>query len=251
MPAALPRALTDSWRAARHAVVLCGSGVSAESGVPTFRDAQTGMWASFRPEDLATPEAFQRNPSQVWDWYAWRRELCDRIEPNAGHLALARLASAMPRLTLLTQNVDGLHQRAGSPEVLEIHGNIHRNLCFAEGTPVSDADMIAGRPPTCVRCGSLVRPAVVWFGEAIDSDMLDRALEACRDCDVFISAGTSSEVYPAAGFGRIAADTGAVLVEVNPDETPLTPICDYVLRGQSATLLPALVAAYISDEERQ
>ncbi len=152
---------------ARQVCVLTGAGISAESGVPTFRDAQTGLWAKFRPEDLATPEAFARDPRRIWDWYEWRRELVRGVEPNAGHLALVQLAARVPKLTLVTQNVDGLHQRAGSTGVIEYHGNILRDRCCAEGTLAERSTRSVTGLPECARCGALLRPDVVWFGEAI------------------------------------------------------------------------------------
>ena len=182
--------------------MLTGAGVSAESGIPTFREAQTGLWEKYDPLELATPEAFLRDPELVWRWYRWRRELVARAQPNAGHIALAQLAQRVPRLTLVTQNVDGLHQRAGSADVVEFHGNLFENRCFAEGCLVDvTADAMV---PTCPGCGALVRPGVVWFGEAIPGQALDASFAAATDCDVFLSVGTSSLVYPAAGLADVA-----------------------------------------------
>lgn len=226
---------------ARHVCVLTGAGISAESGIPTFRDALTGLWSKFRPEDLATPEAFERDPQFVWKWYEWRRELIRRAEPNAGHRALAELARRVPRLTLVTQNVDGLHQRAGSTSVLEYHGNILRDRCTVEQV-IADrsADAPAGLP-RCAACGGLLRPDVVWFGEMIPRDALLQADAAAEDCDAFLSIGTSSLVYPAAGLAETALRRGVPVIEVNPNDTDLTPHADIALRGPAGIVLPELL----------
>ncbi len=223
--------------------MLTGAGISAESGVPTFRDAQTGLWANFRPEDLATPAAFARDPQRIWEWYEWRRELVRRVEPNAGHRALVELAKAVPRLTLVTQNVDGLHQRAGSTGVIEYHGNLLRDRCPAEGTVADRASLSLSGLPECARCGELLRPDVVWFGEAIPRQALFEADAAVTDCDVFLSIGTASVVYPAAGLAEIALRHGAKVVEINTESTSLTPLADVLLRGASGELLPQLLQA--------
>ena len=219
--------------------VLTGAGVSAESGVPTFREAQTGLWAKYDPLDLATPEAFERDPELVWRWYRWRRGLVARVEPNAGHRALAELQSLVPRLTLVTQNVDGLHQRAGSRDVIEFHGNLFIDRCFAEARTVEPGgdDGI----PTCPHCGSYARPGVVWFGEAIPEDALHASFAAAADCDVFLSVGTSSLVYPAAGLADIARQGGATTVEINPAPTPEAGRFDFALAANSGVVLPKLV----------
>ncbi len=229
------------FSAANHIVVLTGAGISAESGVPTFRDAQTGLWAKYRPEDLATPEAFRRHPRLVWKWYAWRRELIRRATPNPGHLALARLEGVVPALTVISQNVDDLHARAGSRNVVRLHGDIFGNRCSRDGRmsylpPGSDE-----APPKCLHCGALVRPDVVWFGEQLNQDVLQRACDACADADLFLSVGTSALVQPAASLPLLAKDFGAWLVEVNPAETTLTSVADTVLTGSAARILPVLV----------
>ena len=235
-----PEALLDVLRRARHVCVLTGSGVSAESGVPTFREAQTGLWEQYDPHELATPEAFVRDPVLVWRWYNWRRELVADADPNPGHHALAFLAGLVPRLTIVTQNVDGLHQRAGSDGVIEFHGNIFENRCFAEGCIVDGAELSAA-VPACPGCGGNLRPGVVWFGEAIPTAAIDAATAAVEDCDVFISIGTSSLVWPAAGLAETAKRRGAILVEVNPATTPLSVSCDFCLTGKSGAVLPELV----------
>lgn len=219
--------------------VLTGAGISAESGVPTFREAQTGLWAKFDPLELATPEAFARDPELVWRWYRWRRELVARAEPNAGHRALADLQALVPRLTLVTQNVDGMHQRAGSRDVIEFHGNLFTDRCFADGRIVDGA---AGDGiPKCPDCGGNVRPGVVWFGEAIPEDALNAAFAAAADCDVFMSVGTSSLVYPAAGLGDIAREADAVTMEVNPNRTGQSDAYTASVRGNAGVVLPKLV----------
>jgi NAD-dependent deacetylase len=235
-------------RHARRVAVLTGAGVSAESGIPTFRDAQTGLWARFRPEELATPEAFERDPRLVWDWYEWRRELVAGAQPNAAHRALARMQACAPAFVLITQNVDGLHQRAGVRGVVELHGNIHRNKCFAEGVVVEERAVTGDRPPRCPRCGAPLRPDVVWFGESLPAEALARAEAAARDCDLFFSIGTSAAVYPAAQLPVAALESGATLVEVNKDPTPLTRLATFSLLGPAGELLPQLVDAAWPDE---
>jgi NAD-dependent deacetylase len=230
-----------AWvRAARRIAVLTGAGMSAESGVPTFRDAQTGLWAQFDPQQLATEEAFRANPSQVWDWYAFRREMIAKVQPNAGHRALAAFAQRHPgRLTLITQNVDGLHQRAGSPDVLALHGNIFEDKWLDPPKACCNADAAAaGSPPYCDRCGNMLRPDVVWFGEALPLHALAAAEEAASACDLMLVVGTSGVVYPAAGLARTAA--GKVVI-VNPEATELDDVADAVLPGKAAQLLPQLL----------
>jgi NAD-dependent deacetylase len=235
-----PGELISALRESTRTVVLTGSGISAESGVPTFREAQTGLWARFDPQDLATPEAFGRDPSLVWDWYAWRRKLVAEALPNPGHLAISRMQELVPSLTLVTQNVDGLHQRAGSREVIELHGNIRRTKCSLEGIEVEEYDDTES-PPVCPSCGAALRPDVVWFGEMLSPAALKAASEASRQADVFLSVGTSSLVYPAAALPFEALEYGATLVEVNPGETPLTSHADHVLRGPAGYVLPRMI----------
>ena len=226
---------------AQHVCVLTGAGISAESGIPTFRDAQTGLWANFRAEDLATPEAFERDPKFVWDWYEFRRELVRQAEPNPGHFALAELARRVPRFTLVTQNVDGLHQRAGSTGVLEYHGNILRDRCCVEQVIADRSEDSRHGLPHCAACGGLLRPDVVWFGEAIPRGPMLAAADAAESCDVFLSIGTSSLVYPAAGLAESALRAGATVIEVNPERTDLSRAADVVLPGPSGELLPRLL----------
>ena len=238
-PCAIPDSLLAALRDARHICVLTGAGVSAESGVPTFRDAQQGLWAKYDPLQLATPEAFADKPALVWRWYAWRRELVAKVEPNPGHVALAQLADSVPRLTLVTQNVDGLHQRAGSKDVIEFHGNIFDDRCFDEGGLVENVG--DGEPPRCPGCGGFVRPGVVWFGESIPEEALNASFAAATDCDVFLSVGTSSLVYPAAGLVEIAREAGAIAVEINPNPTQQSSNFDHALVGKSGEILPKLL----------
>lgn len=231
-------------RQARHVCVLTGAGISAESGIPTFRDAQEGLWAQYSPLDLATPEGFERDPELVWRWYEWRRGMVRAALPNPGHLALAQLASRVPRLTLVTQNVDGLHQRAGSPHVLEYHGNILRDRCTVERVVAERSDDSRASPlPRCASCGGLLRPDVVWFGEMIPRGALVVADEAAADCDAFLSVGTSSLVYPAAGLAEAALRRGVPVIEVNPNATDLSPRADVVLQGPAGLILPELLRA--------
>jgi NAD-dependent deacetylase len=244
---------------------LTGAGVSQESGLRTFRDVQTGLWAQYKPEELASPEAFRRDPKLIWDWYAWRREAVKAVRPNPGHYALVEMAKHVPEFTLITQNVDGLHQMAFEtvqvlvqdsqdattrtetfrvfPRILELHGNIQRVRC-AECYAVTetwgdDTEAV----PRCSVCGGLLRPDVVWFGEALPRDQLEEAVEAARSCDVFFSIGTSGVVQPAASLAHAARNRGAVLVEINAEPTPLTPKVDYAFQGRSGEILPELVKA--------
>jgi NAD-dependent deacetylase len=233
-------AVREAVRAARHVVVLTGAGMSAESGVPTFRDAQTGLWAKFDPAQLATEDAFRANPRFVWDWYAMRREMVAKVQPNAGHVALAEFARRHPgRLTVVTQNVDGLHQRAGSEGVVALHGNIAEDKWLDAPRDCCDPDQAAaGHPPYCDRCGNLRRPAVVWFGEMLPADALTRAEEAADASDLMLVVGTSGVVYPAAGLAR---RTRGRVVIVNPEPTELDDAAHAVLRMKAAEALPRLL----------
>ena len=249
----IPTALLDQLRAAPRWVVMTGAGTSAESGIPTFRDAQSGLWQRFDPHQLATPEAFAEAPERVWAWYHWRRQLIGQARPNAGHLALAELARQVPQFTLITQNVDGLHQAAGSSEVLELHGNIRRNRCQACGhteaavLPNSTEDLSTTAslpPPTCPVCGrGQLRPDVVWFGEHLPDTALNAAIAASEAASVFFSIGTSSLVYPAADLPLLAQRHDALIVEINPAPTPLSRLADHALHGPAGEVLPALLRA--------
>lgn len=223
--------------------VLTGAGVSAESGVPTFRDAQEGLWAKYRPEDLATPEAFVSNPKLVWDWYAWRRKLVTDVEPNPGHYALVELEQRYPEFTLITQNVDGMHQRAGSQNVVELHGNIRRVVRFKDRVEVTEWEDDGENPPRCPTTGDYLRPDVVWFGEMLPPEALKTAFAVAENCDVFFSIGTSALVQPAASLPITAKENGATVIEINPDSTMISQYLKYVLRGPSGEVLPQLLDA--------
>ena len=239
--ASIPQSLVAALRDARSIAALTGSGISAESGVPTFRDAQTGLWARFDPTELATPEAFERDPRLVWEWYSWRRELVRKAAPNPGHEALAEMERLVSEFVLITQNVDGLHRQAGSQKVIELHGNIQRSKCSHEDEVVEPREDDTGVPPSCPCCGAFLRPDVVWFGEMLLADALEEAFHAAQSCDLFLSAGTSGLVQPAASLPFEALRHGAVIVEINPNDTPLTRHASYALRGGAGEVLPALV----------
>jgi NAD-dependent deacetylase len=246
-----PAALVQRLGKARRVVALTGAGISAESGVPTFRDAMSGLWARFDPAELATPEAFHRNPRLVWDWYCWRRDAVLAAEPNAGHRALSGFPRLFPEFVLVTQNVDDLHHRAGNEGIIQLHGSIMRARCaershFANGWPVCEtatADAEQDGVPRCGECGSRMRPDVVWFGEPLPTQALSAATESVAACEVFFSIGTSSQVYPAAGLASLALQRGAVVVEVNPAPTPLSAQATFVLNGPAGEILPALVGS--------
>lgn len=237
----IPGGLVEALRAAQRVVVLTGAGISAESGLPTFRDAMTGMWAQFKPEELATPEAFERDPRRVWEWYAWRREKAAQAEPNAAHLALVEIERHVQSLVLITQNVDGLHQRAGSQHVVELHGNIARVKCFDEGVVVEEWEQGEQVPPRCPRCGGMLRPDVVWFGEELPEEPFVSAVKATADCDLFFSIGTSGVVEPAASLTRLAARMGATVVVINLDVEPLEEERSFQIHGKAGEVLPQLV----------
>lgn len=211
--------------------VLTGAGISAESGVPTFR-GKDGLWRNFRPEELATPQAFAKNPVLVWEWYLWRRKIIAEAEPNPGHFALVELEKRLgDNFLLITQNVDGLHHRAGSKRVIELHGNIWRVRCLSCGALYYDESTSYDRlPPTCRECGGVLRPDVVWFGESLPYDALQTAYRWASSCEVFVSIGTSALVYPAGELPFIAKSHGAKVIEINPQETPVSSIADVIIR---------------------
>jgi len=243
-PAALER-LRDALAAARHTVVLTGSGVSAESKIPTFRDAMEGLWKDFDPQTLATPEAFAENPERVTRWYNWRRLKCAEAEPNPGHLALAELQRRAEAkggtFTLLTQNVDGLHQRAGSTGVVELHGSITAWRGVDSGTPADLPDGPFETFPPTLPTGEIIRPSVVWFGETLPDHALRTSFNALARCDLFMSVGTSSVVHPAAGFVHDARANNAFTAEVNPDDTPISDVIDVMIRAKAGESLPLLL----------
>jgi NAD-dependent deacetylase len=237
----IPKSLINELNKAQHIVVLTGSGTSAESGVPTFREAQTGLWSKYNPEELATPQAFQSNPQLVWDWYQWRRRLILAADPNPGHYALARMAMLFQKFTLITQNVDGLHQRAGIEDVIELHGNIMKNKCFDCEAIVNLNIEETSCPPRCPECNGLIRPGVVWFGENLPVNQLTLAVNAAQKCDLFFSVGTSALVHPAASLPITAIHAGVKVIEINTNSTPLTPLASEVLCGPAGEILPKLV----------
>ncbi len=227
-------------REARSVAVLTGAGISAESGVPTFR-GPGGLWRQYRPEELATPEAFRRDPRLVWEWYDWRRQRIAQARPNAGHEALVRLERSKPRFWLITQNVDGLHERAGSRRVIKLHGDIWLVRCVACGREQRDERVpLPELPPRCA-CGGLLRPGVVWFGEALPPGAWEAAEQAVREAEVLLVVGTSAVVYPAAGLIPLAQACGARVIEVNPEETAMSARLDCSLRGPAGVILPALI----------
>lgn len=229
---------------ARSVVVLTGAGVSAESGIGTFRDPEEGLWSNFDPMELAHIDAFHRDPELVTRWYHWRFRKCADAKPNPGHLALAELAKSHPDLTLVTQNIDGLHQAAQSPEVIEIHGSILRWRCTRTGETIPIDDLTFETFPIPSPTGGLYRPDVVWFGEALPEDAMNRVGAALSRCECFVSVGTSSVVYPAAGFIEVARSRGASTIEINRDATPATAAVDVAIRLPSGRALPELVTRY-------
>lgn len=236
--------LFETLRAAKHVAVLTGAGVSAASGVPTFRGAG-GMWKQFRPEDLATAHAFARDPVSVWEWYDWRRQLIAKVEPNAAHHVLARWESRFPAFTLITQNVDGLHERAGSTRLVRYHGSIWRLQCAVPcDAGVAGWDDLRAPlpdlPPRCPHCGALARPGVVWFGEPIPPLAARDASRAAANCDVFLTIGTSSLVYPAAALVHEAARHGAFTVEINVESTEASGAVDVAIERPAETVLPEI-----------
>ena len=246
-----PPELIAALQAARHVVVFTGAGVSAESGIATFRDSLTGLWGRFDAEALATPEAFRRDKELVWGWYEWRRMQVLRALPNPAHFAIAELARHVPRLTVVTQNVDDLHERAGSVGVLHLHGSLHQPRCFDCGhlhaLPSAPPDEPEGgrrlRPPRCLQCGGPVRPGVVWFGESLPQDVLEAAFAAAQACDLLFAIGTSALVYPAARIPLRALRAGGKVVHVYPNATALDDACTWSLRGAAGVVMPGLLLA--------
>jgi len=224
---------------ARKVAVLTGAGVSAESGIPTFR-GPGGLWRNFRPEELATPEAFARDPRLVWEWYAWRREIIAAARPNAAHLVLARMEEFYPDFTLITQNIDGLHQAAGSKNVVELHGNIWRVRCLREGRIMEHREVPPARIPPLCECGGLLRPDVVWFGEALPEEELSRAFAAAESCEVMLVVGTSGVVQPAASLPYLVRRRGGAVIEFNTERTPISQIATRSFFGPAARVLPEL-----------
>jgi len=243
------RSLQNLLQAASRVVAVTGAGVSAESGIPTFRDAENGLWSQFSPYELATPEAFVKDPELVWGWYEWRRQLVSKVKPNPGHCALSQMQDFFHFFRLVTQNVDDLHGRAGSQPVIHLHGEIMSPRCFSCGHPYAHGEagnsvtepLLRLPPPICIQCDGLIRPGVVWFGESLPEVAWSDAATAASQCEVLFCLGTSGLVQPAASLPEIARAGGATVIQVNPQETALDSVAHYNLRGNSGVLLPQLV----------
>ena len=230
----------DVLTGATNIVVLTGAGISAESGIPTFR-GEEGLWQNYRPEELATPDAFWNDPKLVWEWYEWRRNIVKQAKPNPGHYSLAELESETMNFLLITQNIDGLHQMSGSRNILEMHGNLWQVKCTKCGDIVENHDVpMAELPPRCAKCGDIGRPNVVWFNEIIPMEVIDKSLKAIEDCNVMLIVGTSGVVEPAASMGLVAKQTGKCVIEINLEQTPSSGLYDFTLLGKSGEILPLL-----------
>jgi len=225
-------------------VVSTGAGISKESGIPTFRDAPNALWEKYEPELLASPEGFRQNPPLVWRWYQDRRKMIGEAKPNPGHFAIAKLEEHFDPYLLVTQNIDDLHRKAGSRNLVEVHGNIFRYKCFDAGHPIEKLPQTKEVPPRCV-CGSLIRPDVVWFGEMLPENAVMRAYAGIESCDVMLVVGTSGIVYPVAGFPGVAKRAGARVIEVNPEATMISQDADISLRGPSGEILPRLLDRFL------
>jgi NAD-dependent deacetylase len=237
----IPGNIIHKIATAHHIVFFTGAGVSAESNIPPFR-GNDGIWTKFKPEELANFDAFIKNPKLVWEWYAVRKRIIHESQPNAGHFAIAQMEKLVPHVTVITQNIDNLHRRAGSSTVFELHGNIERNYCIRCGKTYPDDILNPSEfPPICTKCGGLVRPDVVWFGEFLPNDEWGASEKAACECDIFFSLGTSGIVYPAASIPRVAKQAGAYLIEINPEETPISTYADITILGKSGVILPDLV----------
>ena len=237
----IPPSLIEALRAATRVLFFTGAGVSAESGLPTFRDAQTGLWAQYKPQDLATPEAFARDPEMVWRWYQWRRRVHAGVEPNPAHRAIAAFEARLPETVLVTQNVDRLHELAGSPAPIHLHGSVFRNKCVDCGRAMPEVPHDLETPPHCATCGGLCRPDVVWFGEGLPEAPWKAAVAAAERAEIVISVGTSATVHPAARIPVFAREAGALVVQINPEPTPLDRIA-LNLRGPAGVVLPDLLS---------
>jgi len=230
----------DRVHNAQSVTVLTGAGISADSGVPTFRGTE-GLWKNFRPEELASPEAFNRDPQLVWEWYNWRRELLAPKLPNAAHEALVQLESQLQDFWVITQNVDGLHAAAGTQHLSEIHGNIWKVRCTQCHRVTLNHDVPLPFPPSCHDCGGLLRPHIVWFGESLAAEVLEKSYAALQHCDILLIIGTSGVVYPAASFASVAKDDGAFVIEMNLDPTPNSSVVDVSFQGRAKELVPLLL----------
>lgn len=232
--------LIDILHKTKRVVVLTGAGISAESGIPTFR-GEEGLWKTYRAEELATLSAFIKDPRLIWEWYDWRRGIIGSKDFNPGHQVLANWEKLFPAFHVITQNIDGLHQKAGSYNILELHGNIWKLRCTEEETITENhSTPLREIPPHCSNCGALLRPHVVWFGESLDPSILQSAFALSSSCEVMFVVGTSAVVQPAASLPLSAADSGATVVEINPDPTPITPYADFSFRGKAGDILPRI-----------
>jgi NAD-dependent deacetylase len=232
--------LIEVLQEANRVAVLTGAGISAESEIPTFR-GEEGLWKKYRPEELATPTAFSQDPKLVWEWYDWRRGIIGQKEPNPGHEVIARWEDTFPTVSLITQNIDGLHQKAGSKNIWELHGNIWKLRCTEEGTITENYEApLKEIPPLCSNCGALLRPHVVWFGESLSPTILQKSIQLSSECDVMFVVGTSAVVQPAASLPFEASEAGAKIVEINLDPTPLSLYADFSIRGRSGEILPLI-----------
>lgn len=268
----IPSDLLQRIRRCQKPIVFTGAGMSAESGIPTFRDAQTGLWAKFNPQEVASTEAFRKNPQLVWDWYVHRAEFVQKAEPNEGHRAVADMQRVLPELAVITQNIDNLHQKAGSNMVLELHGSLFRLKAFVDPEEIPDPNVShvichvcdgyaayehcdpyatkedlaaiglkAGPVPRCPCCGAMLRPDIVWFGEPLDINILEGAMRLADACDLMICIGSSLEVQPAASIPVRAKWAGAAIIEINPEPTGLSPYADCYLKGKAAEIMPQLL----------
>lgn len=245
----IPADVRTALQAASMVTAFTGAGISAESGVPTFRSAG-GLWKKMKPEELASMDGFLRNPELVWEWYAERKRIIADVTPNPGHVALAQMQDIFPRFAVVTQNIDNLHRRAGSRVVHELHGNIERNYCMACGRNYTNEAVLAMEGvPACTDCKGRIRPDVVWFGEGLPEDEWEAGVHASENADVFFSIGTSAVVYPAASLPLMAKRAGALLVEVNPEPTPLTPDVDVFLQGPAGVVMPAVYECALRDRK--
>jgi len=236
---AIPDQVVQKVAESKFLTVLTGAGISAESGVPTFR-GQDGLWKNYRAEELATPEAFQKDPKLVWEWYDWRRGIVGDANPNPGHEAISRLEKSAPNFYLITQNVDGLHERAGSCKIVELHGNIWKMRCVKEGTIKTDLTVpLENLPPHC-ECGALLRPHIVWFGESLWPDSIETAFLVAEECDCMLVVGTSAVVQPAASLPLVTKRAGGFVVEINAEPTPISDMTDSSILGKSGEILPEL-----------
>jgi NAD-dependent deacetylase len=236
----IPDSVIRACDPSKQVVVLTGAGISAESGVPTFR-GEEGLWKQYRAEELATPHAFEANPKLVWEWYDWRRGIIGKAEPNPGHHVIAEMERLFPDFALITQNVDGLHRRAGNTRIIEIHGNLWDLRCVADGRVREDTRVPLPQIPPLCECGALLRPHVVWFGESLDQEDLTQAYRLIEECDLLLVVGTSAVVQPVASFPLMAKEGGAFVIEVNMDPTPLSPRVDASFQGKAGEILPVLL----------